>query len=67
MEKFMSEIRDYALAVGVSPSTVVQKAGVGGGLTWAKWEMGGSCSMRTADKIRAYIADNPAPQSDEAA
>lgn len=60
----MTEIRAYALLCGLMPSTVVQNAQCGGGGAWRKWEAGGSCSMRTADKLRKFMADNP-PNDDK--
>lgn len=62
MEKLMSEIRAYASAHEIEPSTVVQRAGAGGGGTWKKWETGRSCTMHTAEKLRRYMGENP-PQS----
>lgn len=68
MDEFMREIEAYAAACGVQPSTVVQNAGGGSGVAWARWKAGGSCSMRTADRIRAFMAKNPPPSAtDEAA
>jgi len=61
MEQFLAEIEAYAAACGLKPTTVVQRAGRLGGATWAKWQAGASCSMRIAERIRRYIADNPAP------
>lgn len=56
----MEEIRAYAARLGNSPSTVIQKAGVGGGGTWSKWESGdGSPTLRTVDRLRQYMANNP--------
>ena len=60
MEEFILEIEGYAKAVGVSPSTVIQRAANVGGRKWAAWQKGGSCSMRTADRIRAFMTANPA-------
>ena len=58
----MAEVRAYAAGVGVKPSTIVQKAGAGGGLTWARWERDESSpTQRTLDKIRTYMAKNPPP------
>ena len=61
MEQFMEEVRAYADALGVQPSTVVQRAAKLGGAAWAKWEAGdGSPTLRTADKILKYIKEHPA-------
>ena len=61
----MEEVRAYARACGLKPTTVVQNADCGGGAAWQKWERGGTCSMRTADKLRKYMADNPLPPAVE--
>ena len=58
----MAEVRAYAVQFGIAPSTVIQKAGAGGGGVWAKWESGGgSPTLRTVDRLRRYMADNPPP------
>lgn len=57
----MEKVRAYAGALGVQPSTVVQRAAKLGGAAWAKWEAGdGSPTLRTADKILKYMHENPA-------
>lgn len=62
MEQFMETVRAYAGALGVQPSTVVQRAAKLGGAVWARWEAGdGSPTLRTADKILKYMQENPAP------
>lgn len=67
MEKLKQEILEYAVACGVSPTTVVQNAGAGGGHAWARWVRGGNCNVDTAEKVRNYMANNPPPVKDEAA
>lgn len=58
----MEKVRTYADALGVRPSTVVQRAAKVGGVAWAKWEAGdGSPTLRTADKILKYMEENPVP------
>jgi len=57
----MQEIENYALARGILPATVVQTATGHSGTTWAKWQSGATCSLRTAEKLRAYMAANPPP------
>lgn len=60
----MELVRAYAGALGVRPSTVVQRAAQVGGVAWAKWEAGdGSPTLRTADKIMKYMEENPVPMS----
>ena len=60
MEQFLAEVRDYAAQIGVKPSTVVQNAGAGGGATWKRWEDGlSSPTLRTLEKVRKHMADNP--------
>jgi len=60
----MQTVRAYACALDISPTTVVQRAKCGGGHTWEKWESGaGSPTLRTAEKLLKYIADNPAPDA----
>ena len=65
MEQFIEKVCAYAGALGVQPSTVVQRAANVGGGSWAKWETGyGSPTLRTADKILKYMRDNPAPAAE---
>ena len=64
MDQFLRKVRAYAEALGVHPSTVVQRAAKLGGAAWAKWEAGeGSPTLHTADKILKYIDEHPAPIS----
>ncbi|PCJ75546.1 MAG: hypothetical protein COA53_06530 [Rhodobacteraceae bacterium] len=55
----MKQIEVYAASFGIQPTTVIQRGGGMSGSKWAAWLNGASCSMRTADKIRQYMADNP--------
>jgi len=65
MEEFLEEIRAYARAAGLSPSTVVQRAKCGGGATWHRWESGrGSPNMRTAERLRAWMREHPVADID---
>ncbi len=61
MDQLMQEIEAYALARGILPATVVQAATGHSGTTWAKWQGGASCSLKTAERIRDYIKSNPPP------
>lgn len=64
MEELLKDIRAYAAAMGLQPTTVVQNSGGGGGNIWAKWEAGGTCTLKTAEKIRKYMAENPPPAAE---
>lgn len=65
MEQLIQEIEAYAAAVGLQPTTVIQHAGCGGGGAWPKWKSGESaCTLRTADRLRRYMADNPPPEAE---
>ena len=67
MEQFLSDLRTYAAAFGLRPTTIIQRAGCGSGGTWAKWDGGKSSpTLLTADRLRKYMADNPAPKLKEA-
>lgn len=60
MEQFLQAVRDYAAADGVQPSTVLQRAVGLSGSVWQRWEEGkGSPTLKTADRIMAYMKDNP--------
>ena len=64
MEEFLAEIESYARAVNLSPGTVVQYATkTASGSAFAAWKSGRtSPHMATADKVRAYMRDNPPPE-----
>lgn len=62
----MEDVRAYAARVGVKPATVIQRARAGGGGTWSTWESGASSpTLRTVDRMRQFIADNPPPAMTE--
>jgi hypothetical protein len=59
MEQFIIEVETYAADCGLKPTTVVQRAAGVSGSAWARWVKGGSCTLATADKVRAFMAKNP--------
>lgn len=60
MEQFLNDIRAYAEAKGVKPSTVLQLAAGTGGTAWRRWESGESTpTFATVEKVRAYMRANP--------
>lgn len=60
----MQEVQAYATARQILPATVVQQATGHSGTTWAKWQAGATCSLRTAEKIRSYMRENPPPSAE---
>lgn len=67
MEQFIREIEAYALATGRKPQSVLRAAVGASWGTWESWVAGKSSpTMAVADRIRAYIADNP-PRTEDAA
>lgn len=62
MDKFIAEVELYAAACGLKPTTIVQRAAGVSGVAWRRWtQPEGSCTMATADRVRAYMRANPAP------
>lgn len=61
----IDEIDAYCSRTGLSASTVCLRA-VGNAHLPARLKAGGQCLPRTADRVRAYMRDNP-PKTDEAA
>ncbi len=64
MEQFLRDVRVYAAARGIQPSTVIQRAKCGGGDKWARWETRKSSpTLNTVDRVYAYMAAHPAPEA----
>ena len=62
MEQLVAEIESYAASRKLSPGTVVQYATALGGGAFGDWKAGRStCTLATADRVRAYMRDNPPP------
>lgn len=65
MEKLIYDIVCYAALRGWKASTVLQRAIGASGTEWERWtKKGGSCSLVTADRVRAYMVDNPPLETD---
>ena len=60
MERFVSEIETYVAALGVTPQKFLRDVIGAQWGQWQKWKDGTSSpTMRIADKIRDYMAENP--------
>lgn len=66
MEELITEIETYAGRFGVKPETVIYNAVNQPSTRWAEWKAGAGCGLKTADRIRAYMASNP-PKEEVAA
>ncbi|WP_226782731.1 hypothetical protein [Oceaniglobus trochenteri] len=66
MEQLIDEIEGYAAAVNRSPEVILRAAISASWSQWGKWKAGTSSpTMRVVDRIRAYMAENPAPAEQE--
>ncbi|MCV2877589.1 hypothetical protein OE699_01885 [Sedimentimonas flavescens] len=63
MEQLINEIEAYAKSVKRSPQWVLRKAFNAGWGQWDAWKAGTSSpTMAVADRIRAFMRDNPPEQ-----
>ena len=56
------EIETFASLRGVAPATVTSR-GVGNSRLYHRLKDGKSCTLDVAERLRQYMADNPAPCS----
>ncbi|WP_439561127.1 hypothetical protein [Roseinatronobacter sp.] len=62
MEKFISEIEAYTRALGITPQKLLRDALRASWGQWNDWKAGKSSpTMRNADRLREYMAENPPP------
>jgi hypothetical protein len=54
------EIETFASSKGVAPATVTSRA-VGNSRLYHRLKNGKSCTLNVVDRLRKYMADNPAP------
>lgn len=57
--QLISEIETFASSKGVAPATVTSRA-VGNSRLYKRLKSGKSCTLGVADRLRSYMADNPA-------
>ncbi|MBL3575335.1 hypothetical protein [Rhodovulum sulfidophilum] len=66
MEQLIAEVRAYAEATNKSPEKVLREAIGASWGAWAAWQAGTSGpTMRSADRLRAFMTANPAPAKQE--
>ncbi|MFV1753445.1 hypothetical protein, partial [Phaeobacter sp. JH18-37] len=58
--QLISEIEKFASLRGIAPATVTSRA-VGNSRLYRRLKDGKSCTLGVADRLRRYMADNPAP------
>lgn len=61
-DEIISEIEGYASRAGLSPATVTSRA-VSNSRLYDRMKAGGSCSLKTAGRLRAYMLANPPAQT----
>ena len=66
MDKLISDIHSYCAAANISPATFGAYA-VNDSKFVARIEAGGQCLPKTVDKVRHYMAANPAKKTKGAA
>ena len=60
MDNFLTEIESYVARSGGSPQRVLRLSIGAGWGTWEAWRTGASSpTMITADRVRAWMAENP--------
>lgn len=57
-DEIISEIEGYAARAGLSPATVTSRA-VSNSRLYERMKAGGSCSLKTAGRLRDYMAAHP--------
>lgn len=68
MEQLISDVEAYARAAGQKPQSVLRAAIDAGWREWDSWKAGKSSpTMARADRLRAYMAENPPRQRTDAA
>lgn len=66
MEQLIAEIEAAAAARGMNPRALLKKSIGASWSTWDSWLAGKSSpTMASVDRIRAWIADNPAHEAAE--
>ena len=67
MEQLIAEIEVAAAVRGMNPRALLKKSISASWSTWDSWLAGKSSpTMASVDRIRAWMADNPATSDDEA-
>lgn len=62
-ELLISNIEDFAKRMNIAPATVTSRA-VGNSRLYHRLKAGKSCTLDVAERIHAFIADNPPPVAD---
>jgi len=66
-DDIIAEIEAFATARGIAPSTVTSRA-VSNSRLYDRMKRGGGCTLRTAEKIRAFMREaEPSPAEGEEA
>lgn len=64
--QLISEVEAHAQRCGLSPATIISRA-VSNGRLYGRLKNGNGCTLDTAERIRAYMAQNPPARPSESA
>jgi hypothetical protein len=65
MEQFITEIESYCAAKGIAPQKLLRDVLKSSWRIWDEWKSGKSSpTLASADRVRAHMAQNPAPARD---
>ena len=57
-DDLIQEVEAYANERGLAPATIISRA-VNNGRLYGRLKAGFGCNMKTAERIRAFMAENP--------
>lgn len=63
--QLISEVEAHAERCGLSPATIISRA-VSNGRLYGRLKNGHGCTLDTAERIRAYMAENPPAKTERA-
>lgn len=60
IDALIQSIEEFAACRGIAPATVTSRA-VHNSRLYARMKAGGGCTLRTAEKLRAWMESEPVP------
>lgn len=63
MEQLIRDIKAYAEARGMTPQRMLRISINAKWDQWDRWQSGGSCTVRTMEKVRKFMREHPVEES----